>query len=376
MRLSAFNPKSVLMTGLVLVLIIALFFIPEIIDFQRGLIGRSSSESRSSAPAPQVVEPEQPAQQVQAADTGVSTGALDELLESNYLDRVKARQVLDTQEGVAPRTRTSPKTGVEISWQAIREKPSAVALKAAQSGALDLARELPAENSPSRFALLNYASGIGLLLQGGEKSMTAGEAVRYIEYLHSVVARTLVRDGADTGFYNRFAALSLGPVVAEYSGIDGSLRRAPFNPQLILSSVDVRAKGERGRRWVENGPIFVQFGGSAAGVDLKAIRIISNGSEVQRIKGRKGAQATSFKSKKFPARGVFAVRVEDNSGQVWEKLYAFYPRVRRFEWNKGKFDIPLSGSMLDRYFTYRPGHLISSFGGDPADPFEEGLERF
>lgn len=371
---SGLNPKGFLLTGVVLLLVLALFFIPELVNFQRSLSTTSSVSS-------QVKQARQDLHALggnfpfsdDRAPQGIPNGdPLDEvaaMLNPSFIEERRAKRVVETM----PKSPSAPiesRDGIpKLSWDSLRSGASIEPIRQAENEAALMAKQLPPRASASRFALLNFASSLRVIRTGGEKVMQPVEAVRYVDYTRLGVVRAMEHEGVDREFYNRFVTMSLGPVLDAQRGVGIADVPRVFSPNLALTRVSVFRSPSRRRG--SDSKVLVGFSGYVVGREVKQIEIYQNGIRLDRVvPGR--ADADGIRTFRYSrrnqkdGRGIFTLRITDQFGQVVERHYAFYPRARQFGWMRnGYFNIPRvdNGDVrLDRFFAYGPDSLIMAAG--------------
>ena len=403
--ISGVNTKGFLLTAVVLTLVVALFFIPELVGFQKSL---SKGSGTSTAGSPLGQDAVRKAQQdlallsggvqggmvsgTTAAATAPSTaenlfgsgslGEISNLLDSGYLDQLRAKKVVSAapaSSGVAPKGKEGlPK----LTWESLRASASADALKKAENDAILLAKQIPERYAGSRFALMNFGGALRVVRSGAEKVMQPTQAVQYVDYSRLAVVRAMDREGVEREYYNRFVGLSLGPVLDAQRGVGIADVPKIFNPQLTLTRVSLFRTPTRRGQWRENDArVLVSIGGSVVGRDVKSVDIYRNSIRVAQLTPtRVNHEGTrTFRLGQTEGRGVFTFRIQDIYGQIFERHYSFYPRARMFPWTRGGyFKIPRMApgdSRVDRFFSYSRDYLVAS---GSSSFFDGGMvmERF
>ena len=357
--------KSFVLTALVIALVIALFFIPEIVDFQRSVLGGSSpaSAKRISAPGENLLD-----SGLEGAPSGLSPlDRVSDLIHTGRVEKVSAYDLPASGHGGRD---DAAVLGQGLTWAALRSKSSVGALRNTQKEALNIVASLSLDKSGSRFALMTFVNPLDVIVRGRERSLSADEALRYLYFTQEAAAQAMLREGVDSGMYNNFVALSLGPVADQQRAIRLSNQLAPFNPRLTLTEVEVRMPGQRGGgSFNENGAVFVTVKGFVIGDDVRSVQLFYNGNYLKTIKIKKSGELgqRGFLTKRMNGRGVYTFRAFDRAGQIWEKSYSFYPRAKSFSWKNGRFLIPdaeIGDTRIDRFFTYRPGRAVVQLGDD------------
>lgn len=372
--------RGIFFTGLALILVVGLFFIPEIIQFQRKLTGSTQKGSgKGEMKTLQTATSSKPVQKESQLSKIAS------LIESGYLERlgkgeVSKQEVSATTDAKGKPAKDAksvgPATDSGLSWKSIKGRNSRQALKKSRDETLEILKTVPSDRVGTRFTLLNFANGIDQVLDGNaEKTLGPSEAVRFLEGLQTAASREMLREGIDRVAYKRFMSLNFGPAISASSlRLSGQL--VAFNPQMTLTKVNLSARQASANR---SGTIQVGFDGYVVGEDVESIEIVSAGIKIEDIKPKKSDSSgvRNFKVKSFELRGNVSMRVRDNKGRVYQKLYSFYPRSKIFEYRNGRFMIPKVVSKfdnrLDRFFTLKQPRLDTV---SEAYLESQGFERF
>lgn len=353
LRITGISAQSFLLMGLVIILVVALFFIPEIIDFQKSL---SNSDSQVAS-TKSTVTSEEPDQTIVIPPDSGPLGEITALLDGNYIEQLKAKRIIQTN------LRGTAKVGPQqLAWDTIRNPGSADVLRNAEREAMAMVKELPEKFSATRFALFNFVNAVRMVLQNGEHSMTPEDAIQYVEFARIAVTRAMERENVERAIYNRWVSLSLGPVIDRARGFDLDNPK-PFNPQLTLTWVSVYKPGNNYGRWVDHAPVYMSFRGYVVGRDVDRIEFYLNGNRVGKAIPTTPDQygRRIFRYGQANGRGVYTLRVYDKFGQIYVKTYNFYPRVRALPWKRGSFAVPKvapTDRRLDRFFTFRGGQVL------------------
>lgn len=369
MSLSTFNRSNVVVMLLIVGSVLALFFLPEIIDLQRAISGGVSAKRTTEAVVPVVAEAGEGS--VIAAPVAEAISPLEEvlmLLDSGREGRARAMlpAALDFSATTAVESETVPNDQSEnggtadvidslgqspLTWSAIQSENSANMLRRARNEALELAKGLGARSPNTRYALFNFASGIGTALDPKTaKLMKPDEVVGYLERLDLAVSRNMSREPIDRVDYLAWANISLGPVFeATRLGERKSNYIVPFQPQLTLSSVYVMHRRPDSAEKKRQERVNVVATGYVRGKDARSIKIVGpNGNVRRRIGLPKATEDTDYRFFRTPAldgRQDWTFVVEGVEGERSEKTYRFYSKAVRFPW--GKLDqINQSGYLL------------------------------
>jgi len=357
MSLSTFNRGNVVVVGVVLVSVLALFFLPEIIDLKRAISGANAPKKiaeQEVRPA-RVVERREDVHRVRSVR---APSPLDEVLllldqrneprASASLSALRAEPSRDRAE-VVPDADNADSGASEaldalsarpLTWTAIQSDGSKKALRKARGQALELAQSLSTRNAATRYALFNFASGIGLTLDPkASKVMKPEEAVGYLERLDRSVSRSMSREAVDRLDYLTWANISLGPVFQATRLGRRELPTAPaFDPELTISSLYVlhTRPDDAKRRKQEEVNVFLT--GYVRGKDARVVKLIDQNGRVRRkIKLRKAKSDTDyrfFKSSRIDGRQTWTIVVQGVGDQLYSKVYRFYDRALPFGWGR------------------------------------------
>lgn len=370
MSLSTFNRSNVVVMLLVVGAVLALFFLPEIIDLQRALSGDSARQKRSAQElAPEVQESGEGS--LVSVSVTQTLSPLEEvlmLLDSGRDGRARAMipTALDfgsssvREGGMVPRASDGDGGTADVietlgqsplTWGAIQSESSAAVLRRARNEALQLAKGLGARSPNTRYALFNFASAIGTALDPKTpKVMQPEEVVGYLERLDLAVSRNMSREPIDRVDYLAWANISLGPVFeATRLGERKDNYIVPFQPQLTLTSIYVMHRRPDSLENKRQERVNVVATGFVRGKDARYIKIIGPNGNVRRRIGLPRAKADTdyrfFRTPALDGRQDWTFIVEGVEGERAEKTYRFYSKARRFAW--GKFeDINQSGYLL------------------------------
>jgi hypothetical protein len=365
------NPRGIVLSLVVLFFVLALFFIPEIIDFQRSL--------RTKRPQSTATVLEIPVSQPRTTtDSRPQESALDKLLgifSRGSNERVNSQPRALSLGRVDRQVETAPATTSAFSWTNIKGRTSQTALRKAYASALEISKSLPATKLHSKYALYNLASGIRLVISGGESRFSADEAYRYLSYLDGEVTRAMTAEKVDVAVFNSWRSASLGSVFERARSEFGQgIGEVAFNPQLRVLAVRVQQPANTEDKWIEGGRSYLHLAASVKGTDSRKVTIFRNGEYVGERRlpqpGRDGSRTFAVRGKE--ARGVYTFVITDRLGRRFEKSYGFYNRARDYSWQprkSGRFALPFASGdpRLDTLFALNNGRVTRSssdiFGG-------------
>ncbi len=400
---STISIKGLLYSALLLLLVISLFFIPEIVKFQERAskvkqvtqfatssvagdvdIDSLLNDSKSGKSLDSILSMVESGKTVESGVQGsISLPAPSRTAETANLQSLQDRVLLEKTLGSG-----------QVTWEQLNAPEVKKAFKNAQTQAAKLLKNLPARQSTIRFALINYINGLGWMTRADRKLMSAEEALAYIEQLDINVSQAMLTSEIDAADFETWKKVSFGPLSANSRASafkNGSYLE--FNPRLTLTSVEIKKNSDyirRGGAWVAN-PVVrsqVTVSGFVLGKDTRKITVHRNGLKIleKRLPSRvNGDGMRSFKLKLADANGVLVFRAYSKDGQAFQKSYAFLPRVyQRFQQDANGFyvlpfastsgdEISLStyDARLDRFFRVgRSGVGNGSFDGDENRAFD------
>ena len=395
--------KGLIYSALLLLLVISLFFIPELVQFQEKLSRRKQATQFSSAGEVDIDSLLSASKSGKSLDSILSsiesgkTGAVEsapgteqlslsapsasnKLSESASLQAIQDRVFLE-------KTLSSG----QVTWDQLNSSDVKKAFRNAQTEASKLLRNLPERQTSIRFALINYINGLGWMVRADKKLMSAEEALAYIEQLDINVSQAMLTSEIDAGDFETWKKISFGPlsVNSRASAFKVGAYLA-FNPRLTLTDVQIQKSPDYVKRsgvWKTNAEFHssVKIAGFILGRDTRKITVMKNGRRVGEIRVTARPTADGLRPFSFrwrDANGVLTLRAYSKEGQAFEKSYAFLPRVyRKFRQDEQGFyvlpfgthqaeDINLQSfdPRLDRFF--RVGRAGSDSSGG------QGFETF
>lgn len=378
------SARNVLLTIFLLLLVIALFFIPEIVNLHNSLSGTPSStttENSNTAEAPALVSSEALTSQ-RAPVVQPQPSALDRillLLDSGYLQQpAKEEQAvaraIEQGSAVAPlQSQSQPLRSSDlldegrITWDKLRSREVVKVFKDAEKSVAQLLTTVKENNRATVYALLNYRNALQWMANGGDRSVSADDAVNYIEKLDIEVTRAMLSEHVERADYILWTNVSLGAVLEGSKALALKQKNiAPFNPRLTITSLmiqeskpnaDQRARHEAPRQ-------AVAIKGFVVGRDIKGgIEILRNGVRVGMINlsGINEFGMRTFNNNLGRFDGVISFKITSSEGDHFTKNYRFFPLVRRFVRNE--------------YDWYQMPFDNTEPSGDPRD-IDTRLDRF
>lgn len=387
-RNSTYTRSSIIVTGVVLLFVIGMFFIPELIDFQRS-IGNPSSPAGTvnfAGTGASRIADTQPSDEnlISPSDLLPSTGrrenaramesesplaAIVRLIDSGYSEQKSTVAGQELAVETTPRSPSLNETLSDkgISWDALRSAESVSILNKARSDALALADAMPKDKEGTKFALLNFANGARLVTEGGQRGMTPQMALEYLESLDYGVTRAMVKEGVDRVEYMRWSEISLGSLM-DGSRLVRAKRefRMEFRPKMGLDTVRLASPPGWKKEYVDDNPLGLDLAGFVTGRDVERVDLYADGQFRGNLLLTKPdlKDVRHFQWVGLDGKKIYTLRAYDRYGNTYEKSYQFFPRVRRFPWtpaNVGRFMINFNSGVIDpavdQFFLYRAGHL-------------------
>jgi hypothetical protein len=376
--------SNMMLSAIVLFVVVALFFIPEIVGYQRkqtDYVGPIEAEAPVESSPMASLGPDAAGSLLAGQETAAESPLtqvsrlLDQTLKSlsgNSLPEAETNSITNQTTETESVTET-PGVQDKKAEQVLSENPLTIErLKSrevlgvfdrARSEALSIASQLPKRSIRSRYALFNYAAALSAVSANPAQFGEPTDAVVYIENLDASVTRAMLSEGVDRTDFLRWASVSLGNDlrVSRAARLKNQYN-IPFNPRLTLANVSITHPGDRTTgRYDEPGQAYVDFDGIVVGKDSQRIEILLDGKMVGEYVLPEPDPATARRSWSFrqgDARGVYTIRVHGNNGEVYNRYYSFYPKVRAFAWVSatGQYAIPYNAQddkinrQLDRFF--------------------------
>lgn len=365
-RIALFGTKSLLILGALFIALLALFFIPEFIDFQKRFSQTGEEEG----------------------DLSVVTTKDEE--EAKVTERSPTKE--ESEESVMRRdipappqdpSVTVPKTKpIPITWEAIRQGEGDRALKKAYDEILTLAKTIGPGRPNTQYALYKLASGIRFVQEGAERVMSAQEGHRYLEDLSSGVTEAMRAERVERADRVVWSRISLGPVFETSRALrEREWYVPPFNPRLMLSNLQVFAPlDESGKTDFYMPQLIAEF--TVRGRDIDRVEVYHDKKFIRPLSlsapDYLGRQTVFFGIE--DAQGVYTLVVYGINGETWEKSYTFYPRVKVYPWEHGDFLVPrITGenqAQMDAYFKRRGYYLNQPLTASGRFFSGDGLAKF
>jgi hypothetical protein len=363
--------SNVVVTLAVFGLIIALFFIPEIIGMQGSIKPKADDRDADS-------------QAVEQAALESDLSPLQDLLRQTEGRASLGPDAFTGEELASPDSQQGIifPSGQGSSWDEIKTKQVRKELTSASRTIRGLLGDIPIGYIESRQALFIYSSALQQMLRSGKRFISAAEVVPLLDQLDRNVTTAMLREGVERGVFMRWQEMSLGPILQ--SSVAYRLRQQidfPYRPDFGIESVRIfQAADSQGKRNPE-ASVRMRLRLYVRGSDTARIDVFRNGelffSRPVRKRGDIQGRRRFIVHTDPNIIGVrYIVQVTDHSGANARKHYRFDQHLHRLQWNRtfGLFSIPLPNfdPRLDRLFL-----VGTDRGGDrPEDDTGPSLDRF
>lgn len=358
-----------MLTIVVCLVVMALFFIPEIIGFQRSFRGSSSLSSvdststhsvkrevpvvegelsqpetspleevsklvnyRATIPNAPLTSASQPVSQPQLSEGGAN-------VDPNLLAKCVATLSEPVEKKAERNLSQSP-----LTWDKIKSPESQEVLRRAQGEALAISRALPPKKTETRYALITFANAVNAVLTGADQFSSPDEAIGYVETVDQAVTKAIFREGVERADYMRWQQVSLGPELRTSRVARTKAQyQMPFNPRVTLEYVGVRQLEPN----IE-APASVDFRGYMFGKDIVKVQLRWKNRDLGELglsepdpnNGRR-----YFAYTLTDARGIYTVIAKDSNGDKFEKSYEFFPHAAGYPKNyEGFFEVPYNST--------------------------------
>ena len=366
-RSSSFSIKNILYIGFLLALVVSLFFIPEIVQFQgkgsakKKKITATQSMEFSGVNLDDLIIKKSPSPDLP------SLSKIQSMLDGGLLDGDSSKMQSKSTKAGDSASKSEDRVSLikalsdsKITWQELGKPQVKRAIKDAQRDCLQILKDLPAGNNSVRFALINYINGLNILNRAGSKLLEPYQAIEYIEKLDMEVTQSMLSQSTDSSDFEKWKSVSLGGVF-EY-GEAANMKRdlvMRFNPYLTLMNVNIvkpyeYTRDKKGQLKIrKNTKTALALTGVILGRDTQKIVVYRNGKRLGTASVGKKANTDGlrvFKYKTKDVTGVYSFQAETKDGQVNVKSYNFYPRATRFRRDMdGVFLIPFQSFESDEY---------------------------
>lgn len=361
-KLSALNRRTIVLGGLSVVLMVSLFFIPELVVLQDRLSGVGSQTVASANKhvdadnqlRDPVSDPETTIQSLRAALRDersqpliVESESEAPRFEDSPLEKV--RHLLEAENlSLHHLNQQFPKGNSEdleqefqegvleaenrAGWPAINSGVYGETLERARTRALQIAARLHTDQIRSKYALVNFSNGIGFVRRSPSSVLSPSEARAFLEDLQLKATRALEQDGVSGELFGAWRSVSLdaqrGSDSLRLVKMDSSKRTTSASGGtrgVAMVMTDVTRK--IGTRIVTvNGVIYSPKG------EVVRLEVYRNGEYI--LDGAVYPAPNGFFKLFFrvpDGSGIFAIRAIEKSGHYYEKRYQLLPEDVRIE---------------------------------------------
>lgn len=379
------SKSNLLATLVVLGVVFALFFIPEIIGYQK------SRERVGQRFQPQISDEGSAAENtvVQLPDINPTTAKSSEVRESplavisRMMEEGRAALRLPTANTettadpeavakcVAAMINETPEKKAEkvlsespLTFDRLKSPDAKFLLTKARNDAMTLLSTIPKTSTDTRYALYGYVSALAAVLGNPEEFGEASEAIAYVERMDQTVTRAMFRERIDRADYMKWVAISLGDELkVTRSARTKSQYKMPFNPRFTISTLEVRQPAGMGGAFDEKAPVYVNFEGFVLGKDVTKFEIYHDDKLVSDALPLDPDALTNRRAFSYmlgEGRGVYKFKLADQQGNEFVRTYSFYPKARAYPWkaDTGLYTLPFKNDgeridmRLDRTFRF------------------------
>jgi hypothetical protein len=366
-NVQSFSKSNLMLTLVVCFVVIALFFIPEIIGIQRTFNGTPRAHNREvvrekleprDVAQPQVLpavnEPSPLERVARLMDSGGSVPPKGAPVQgkgsiqdggANVDPNLVAKCVASLSEPAEKKVQRSY-SETPLTWEKIRAGDSQAYLRRAQKEALTLSRDLPSKKTQTKYALLTFSNAVNAVLSTPEQFSSADEAIGYIEAVDQSVTKSIFREGVERADYLRWQNISLGPDLEQSRVARTKAQyRMPFNPRTTLEFVRAFQPSNN-----PADPAYVEFRGFMIGKEIKRLELRVGKKalgDILLLPPDKETGRRYFSYALANARGVYTIIAHDSTGEKFTKSYEFYSRVSHVpRGDGGVFATPYNASEI------------------------------
>jgi len=396
------NGKNVVAAGIILLVIAALIFLPEIMSSPEpsGRAAQVSSQISLDDFEPQAVAYDEPAfvevsEQVSESPRASQKISVQqqELVHSpvyredsgspSPLEQLLHR-VSRTPHGTQMISKTEPFFDADRihSWEDVLTPTSTQKLQRAREDIRKLARSIPQRYSRTRFALIGYSEGIDAVLsRGAGEVLSPREVIPYLSSLDMAVTESMVAERIDRTFLRQWANISIGPELESTSQREQHLNElTQFRPLIRITNLSIEQPSNSRGEFVPENDVAARMRGEIHGNDVTRLVMFRQNDPHRRsvvtLSRPDGNGVRIFNVHYFPRIQNTAVifEAQDAEGNVFQKAYNFHPRVLRFPWggprHRSSFVLPFgfNDPKMDAYFA------IANSRGQPRSAGGRGSE--
>ncbi len=376
-RFFGFSGRTIWVTVVIGVVIVALFFIPETIKFalyskNSPIAGRSGeskraarSESGKASLSPEALKAisstvstnqpptapatAQPAKQAPAKKTNDSSDESDKPgLFSGWDFRVKASEAGGGVNQIPP----------SLTLEKIGSKEFQGLLRRSRADVRRFTKRYAPKIKQAPEITSSFLDQLELASRDSAKGLSPQALLEGLQDLHVSTIKALAQAGADRGVVLEWLKLPIVAFLDDRVGLHGMEKiKNYFVPQMLLKKVTVRERITDG--WGADGrsPVTLNAEISVRGTDVEKITVYNNGKKITETRGaNNGTDGVKVVRIRGDAYGVWTVVAQDKFGATtYWRSYSFYPRVRSFrQKDNGEYVIAFrresAPNSLDRYF--------------------------
>jgi hypothetical protein len=233
----------------------------------------------------------------------------------------RVMRLSDVERELEEQDRIPIGSDTRATWSMLQRGQYNEILLSSRKRALTIAANLNAEQTRSKYALINFATGVGFILNQPTGLMSAPEALAYLEDLQLKATRALEDDGVKHTLYKSWRDVSLDTA------------RAADNVKMVASAgkpLDARYRGSIAMVLTEvtrklNSRV-VTVHGVTYGKDIVRVEVYRNGIYV--LDGLLKGTQNDFRQFYFRApdgTGIFSIRSINKDNYYFEKRYQLLP---------------------------------------------------
>lgn len=373
-RFLGLSGRTIVVTLLIGVAVVGLFFIPETIKFALNSTGKSG-EKRASIDTRARKEVKE--KEVVTADRGaLSPDALKAISSSVGATPTPSRPAPaarnDASDGERPglfsgwnfKVKAGESNGpavqvpASMSLDKLGSKDFQNVLKQSQGDVKTFIKKRLGKNVEAESVVLSFMDQMDLAARESAKGMSGKELLSGLQDLHVSTIQALSRSGLDRGVIMEWLKIPLVAFVDDRVGVHAQEKVLDyFVPRMTLRSVNVRQRRTDGWGMDGRSPATARIELGFKGTDVEKVIVYANGRKISEVPGpRNPGEPSRMVRAGGDAHGVWTFVAYDRFGaRPFWKSYSFYPRVRRFRQNRaGEYMVAFkpnsAPNSLDRYF--------------------------
>jgi len=374
-RFLGLSGRTIVVTFVIGIAVVGLFFIPETIKFALKSSGKGSDkraaaslENRSRKEAKEGDAMERAAlspdvlkaisSSVEATPTAKSPAPQVARKESDDGERQGLFSGWNFKVKAGEPSGQSVRVPVGMSLDKIGGKDFQNLLKDSQGDIRGFIKKSLAKNVEGESIALTFMDQMELAARESAKGMSGKEILNGLQELHVSTIQALSRAGLDRGVILQWLKLPIVAFVDDRTGVHALEKvKGYFVPRLRLRSVSVRQRRTDGWGMDGRSPATLRAEIGFQGTDVERVVVFANGKKISEMQGpRSSGENQRTLRVGGDAHGVWTFVAYDRYGaRPYWKSYSFYPRVRRFRQGRGgeyiiAFKPNSAPNSLDRYF--------------------------